>query len=193
MAISTGMLRHVNISIQNFLKRFNAGVAKLFSKDGLVFEPVLAIPALRGLESQNEGRDPRNDPNSIQELFDGFLWAVPKHRRSIQRNRGRRRALDKRVSYNTSLVPCETCGNLRQFGYLCGHCLVKIREETKQIQEEMFGELDKDGVLPDKENVVIYEGETLSEDDVRDKHPIELRKKRPAWFSKDLIQDWKKW
>lgn len=83
-------------------------------------EPALTIPALRGTESQNERRDLRNSPNSIKEMFDGFLWAVPKHRRSIERNRGRRRATDKRVSYNESLVPCETCGNLRQFGYLCG-------------------------------------------------------------------------
>lgn len=57
----------------------------------------------------------------------------------------------------------------------------------------MFGELDKEGVLPDKENVVLYKGETLSEADRRDKHPVEIKKKRPAWFSKDLVRDWRKW
>ena len=80
-------------------------------------EPALAIPALNhGIEPQGH----KTNQSSLKELFDGFLWAVPKHRRSKERNRMRRRSWEKRISFNTTLVPCEACGNLRQTGYLCG-------------------------------------------------------------------------
>ena len=78
--------------------------------------------------------------------------------------------------------------------YLClsRHCLLRVREETKEIQDKMFVELDQVGVLPDKENVILYEGETLPETDT-DKRPVEIKKKRPFWFSKDLTGPSSKW
>ncbi|XP_071497777.1 large ribosomal subunit protein bL32m-like [Diadema antillarum] len=194
--MATNMLRNVSSTLRVIFNRFNATVGDIIEKNMIRLEPAIAVPGMRCLEPESSCRqgdegDARTG-SSLRELFDGFLWAVPKHRRSIQRNRTRRRAVEKRVQYNESLVPCEVCGNLRQVGYVCGHCLVQIREETKQIQDTMFEELNNEGIIPDRENLVLYEGETPGELDAN-KRPVEIKRKRPLWFSRDLVDDGTRW
>lgn len=40
--------------------------------------------------------------------------------------------------------------------------------------------------IQDKENVILYEGETPDEDD-GDRNFVEMKKKRPSWFQRDLL------
>lgn len=81
-----------------------------------------------------------------------------------------------------NIEPCPECGHLKQKHVLCGFCYAKVCKETGLIREkikEMEG-----GPLrtPSVETVVLYEGETPSEQD-KDKRIVERQRKRPSWFS----------
>lgn len=49
----------------------------------------------------------------------GMLWAVPKHRRTLQVRKTRRRAQERLFKRTDDLVACETCGHHRRIGFLC--------------------------------------------------------------------------
>lgn len=121
--------------------------------------------------------------------WDGLLWAVPKHRRTNQVNMTRRRAKEKLYKRTTDLVACEKCGNPRRIGFLCSHCLKHIREETHKIKDALFAswkENNSGEVIQGKENVILYEGEEAREQD-KNKNIVEMNRKRPSWFQKDLL------
>lgn len=81
-----------------------------------------------------------------------------------------------------NIEPCPECGHLKQKHVLCGFCYAKVCRETSlirhQIKEMEGGPLRALAV----ETVVLYEGETQSEQD-KDKRIVERARKRPAWFS----------
>eukprot|EP00795_Rhopilema_esculentum_P014526 gene14526-5589_t len=62
----------------------------------------------------------------------GILLAVPKKRVSHRRKRIRNHS--KFPKNRTDIETCVVCGNEKLQGYLCGHCLENIREETAQVQ-----------------------------------------------------------
>ncbi|XP_022088465.1 39S ribosomal protein L32, mitochondrial-like [Acanthaster planci] len=146
--------------------------------------PALAIqgPALIQDRAADSGGD-------LASIFDGLLWAVPKHRRSIQRNRTRRRDTQKLIKHipQERFTTCEVCGHTRMIGFLCGHCLIRIRQETREIRDRLMGQLDETQMLPEKESVVVYEGETARPED-KEKLIVEMKKKRPPWFSRALLE-----
>ncbi|XP_038058076.1 39S ribosomal protein L32, mitochondrial-like [Patiria miniata] len=125
----------------------------------------------------------------LASIFDGLLWAVPKHRRSIQRNRTRRRAEDKMIKHipEEKFTTCEVCGHAKMIGFLCGHCLIRIRQETREIRKQLMGQRDETDALPDRETVVVYEGEPLRPEE-EGKEIVEMKKKRPSWFSRALLE-----
>lgn len=116
-------------------------------------------------------------------LFDGFLWmAAPKKRRTIEVNRTRRRAESKLLKVKNNIEPCPECGHLKQKHVLCGFCYAKVCKETSLIRQQIKAVEGGPLRAPAVETVVLYEGETPSEQD-KDKRIVERARKRPAWFS----------
>ncbi|XP_002740678.1 large ribosomal subunit protein bL32m-like [Saccoglossus kowalevskii] len=122
----------------------------------------------------------------IKSIFDGFLWAAPKSRRSLERRRTRRRATEKRLKSKPDIVACEVCGQPKLLYHLCGNCLEKVKAETEAVREKLGKEWSWN--TPQTETIVLYEGEKVSEQD-KDKHIVEVPRKRPSWFTKDLYTE----
>ncbi|XP_007556690.1 large ribosomal subunit protein bL32m [Poecilia formosa] len=146
--------------------------------------PALAVngPSLLPQIEQDPQQDEEQDPEQTPGLLDSILWmAAPKKRRTIEVNRTRRRAERKLIKVKTNIEPCPECGHLKQKHILCGFCYAKICKETglirQQIKEMEGGPL----TAPPVETVVLYEGETPSEQD-GGKRIVERPRKRPAWF-----------
>lgn len=67
-------------------------------------------------------------------------------------------------------------------------CYKKVMDETKAMQEAIQNELKLDPI--EKEVVVVYEGEKDSKPSefFEGKRIVEMKKERPSWFSKNLLQ-----
>lgn len=121
---------------------------------------------------------------------DGFLWGVPKHRRSVEKRWSRKFGFPK---YNWKpLVPksnlkvCRACGHFHESFTICGHCYAKVRDETKEMQEIAAKE---NKLSPVKAAVVfMYEGESNSSDFWKGQKVLEVPKKRPSWFHQNLLE-----
>lgn len=139
---------------------------------------------------------PSKEPISVKDLIgDGFLFAVPIFRRSLEVRKTRKIGIPYRggpeglkTLRSKELQTCNNCGHHHEPGRLCPQCYKKIREETKEIWKKFLNESKLDPV--DKDVVVLYEGE-------KDKEPVEfwngrriveMEKPRPMWFSKNLLQ-----
>ena len=61
-------------------------------------------------------------PLSILEsiIDNGFMWAVPKHRRSLERRMTRRMGFGKVLLPKKNLVVCDTCGHFHPVHTICG-------------------------------------------------------------------------
>lgn len=131
-------------------------------------------------------------PLSIKDFIgDGFLWAVPKHRRTVER-RMKRRFGDPKYNMKTLqtknfLQTCQSCGNHHEPGILCAHCYDKVRKETELIKEKIMEKLKLKPI--DSEVVVLYDGEKVDQTEFwKGKRVVEIEKPRPSWFSKNLCQ-----
>jgi len=145
------------------------------------------------VESSNSTSSSSPQPFSIKDFIgDGFLWAVPKHRRTIeqrmQRKYGSPHYVMKILQKKTFLRVCDTCGNHREKGTLCPHCYDKVRKETESIKDKIMEKLHLQPI--DKEVVILYDGEKVdpSEEFWKGKRIVEMEKPRPMWFSKNLLQ-----
>lgn len=133
-----------------------------------------------------------SEPFSLKKLIgDGLLWAVPKHRRTIEK-RLKRKFGDpyyhqKILTPKTNIRMCHTCGDHHEIGILCPTCYKRIMNETKEMRQAIKEKL---GLQPiEKEVVVLYENEKNDLDGEYNGQPIvEMPKPRPAWFSKNLLQ-----
>ncbi|XP_033625442.1 39S ribosomal protein L32, mitochondrial-like [Asterias rubens] len=146
--------------------------------------PAFALQGTSLIDDQSH-----HNQGSLSSIFDGFLWAVPKHRRSIQRNRKRRRAVEKLEEYipEWKFVMCEVCGHSKMRGFICGHCLIRIRQESAEIRKELFETQEENNIIPERESIVLYEDEALRPED-QGKEVVEMKKKRPFWFSRSLTE-----
>ncbi|XP_055967081.1 large ribosomal subunit protein bL32m [Sorex fumeus] len=143
--------------------------------------PVLAVqnPALC--------TEPANDTNGdeISSLLDGIFWmAAPKNRRSIEVNRCRRRNPEKLIKIKNNIDVCPECGHLKQKHVLCGFCYEKVRKETAEIRKQIGKQEGGPFKAPTSETVVLYMGETPTEQD-KGKRIIERDQKRPSWFTQN--------
>lgn len=122
-----------------------------------------------------------------------MLWAVPKHRRTIEKRMTRKYgnpgdAFVKTLQKKQHLQECDTCGNHKEAGTLCPYCYDKVRKETESIKDQIMKKL---GLGPaDTDVVVLYDGEKKegAEEFWKGKRIIEMEKPRPMWFSKNLLQ-----
>ncbi|GLV41304.1 mitochondrial ribosomal protein L32 [Carabus blaptoides fortunei] len=130
---------------------------------------------------------------SVQDILgDGFLWAVPRNRRTIERRWKRKfghpEYVWKLLSPKTNLQVCNTCGHDHEIGVLCPHCYDKVQQETKSMQDAIQNELGLNPV--EKEVIVLYDGEKQQQPEEfwEGKRIVEIKKERPSWFSKNLLQ-----
>ncbi|XP_072939527.1 large ribosomal subunit protein bL32m [Epargyreus clarus] len=132
---------------------------------------------------------------SIKDIIgDGLLLAVPKFRRTIEKRLKRKFGWEKYVNHmivpKNNIKVCHQCGHNHESGRLCENCYKKVENETKEIQAKIKQQL---GYLKPIENdvIVLYEGETLPDEPKEfwhGKRIIEMKKERPQWFSKNLLQ-----
>ncbi|XP_015924415.1 large ribosomal subunit protein bL32m [Parasteatoda tepidariorum] len=118
-------------------------------------------------------------------LQDGFLWAVPKHRRSLERRMTRRMGLGKPIIPKNNLIVCEACGHFHPVHTICGNCYSKVREETEYLQNAVINELKLDPI--EQEVKLVYENDSKNERTFEGKRIIELPKERPQWFCNNLL------
>ncbi|KFB40229.1 AGAP000759-PA-like protein [Anopheles sinensis] len=130
---------------------------------------------------------------SLRDLIgDGLLWAVPKHRRTVEKRHKRKYGSpDYKLKIfvpKTHLRSCATCGSDHEVGILCPTCYKKVRTETELMQDKIQQELGLDPV--DKEVVVLYDREKDEQPDEfwQGKRIVEMEKPRPMWFGKNLLQ-----
>ncbi|XP_014663586.1 PREDICTED: 39S ribosomal protein L32, mitochondrial-like [Priapulus caudatus] len=89
---------------------------------------------------------------------DGFFWAVPKNRRTVERRMTRRMGYQKLINSRHDLVTCLHCGHYHQAKTICGNCYAKVQAETKVIMDAMQIEKWEDRVKhSDKDVTVLYE------------------------------------
>ncbi|GLH07229.1 39S ribosomal protein L32, mitochondrial [Gryllus bimaculatus] len=130
---------------------------------------------------------------SLDNVFDSaFLWAVPKHRTTIEKRLKRKFGSPdygmKIYLPKTNLLECNTCGHHHEAGVLCSHCYEKVIAETKEMQEKIQENL---GLSPVEQDVVVlYDNERQKEPEEfwQGKRIVEMKKERPPWFSKNLMQ-----
>ncbi|CAH0725192.1 unnamed protein product, partial [Brenthis ino] len=132
---------------------------------------------------------------SIKDIVgDGFLLAVPKFRRTIEkkwkRKFGHPDYVWKLLVPKTNIAVCSDCGHNFERGHLCGNCYKKVEAETKEIQEKIKEKLGNNKPI-ENDVIVLYNGEELPEETKefwQGKRIIEMKKDRPQWFSKNLLQ-----
>ncbi|CAG9832711.1 unnamed protein product [Diabrotica balteata] len=181
--MSANILTRINLAVQN-LKHY------VFYTFGRGFPPDALC--LAGIELN---KNHQNLPKfSIKDIIgEGFLWAVPKHRRSVEK-RWKRKFGDpyyvlKILLPRKDLRTCNVCGDDHEAGVLCPTCYKKVIDETTAMQEQIQNELKLEPV--EKEIVVLYEGEKNEkpEEFFEGKRIVEMNKPRPQWFSKNLLQE----
>ncbi|OAD53903.1 39S ribosomal protein L32, mitochondrial [Eufriesea mexicana] len=137
---------------------------------------------------------PTNFPGlSIKDtLKEAVLWAAPTKRRTIEKRLSRRFGVPK---YNwkpfvpkTNILMCRKCGHDYIAGTLCGYCYEIVKKETKEMQEAIQDSLKLDPV--EQNVIVLYQGERekLKDNFWKNQRIVELNKKRPDWFSANLLQ-----
>jgi len=135
----------------------------------------------------------QSQPFSIKDFIgDGFLWAVPKHRRTIEKRMkmkyGSPNYHMKILQPKHQLKLCDNCGFHFEANHLCPTCYDKVRKETELIKDKIMSKLKLDKV--ESEVVVLYDGEKGQQSDEfwKGKRIVEMEKPRPSFFSKNLLQ-----
>ncbi|CAG9133086.1 unnamed protein product [Plutella xylostella] len=131
---------------------------------------------------------------SLADLIgDGILYAMPKSRRTVEKRMKRKFGHPdyhyKLLLPKTNILVCTDCGHNYERGHLCANCYNKVEKETKEIQAQIREKLGTGPV--EKDVVVLYEGETTPDQPKEfwnGKRIIEMKKERPKWFSKNLLQ-----
>uniref|UniRef100_A0A2M3Z963 Large ribosomal subunit protein bL32m n=1 Tax=Anopheles braziliensis TaxID=58242 RepID=A0A2M3Z963_9DIPT len=152
-----------------------------------------ALAGVEELPVQRKQQFPTSRPFSLSDfLGNGILWAVPKHRRTVEKRHKRKYGSPeyklKILTPKSHLRSCATCGSDHEVGVLCPTCYRQVRTETEQMQEKIQQELKLDPV--DREVVVLYasEKEEQPAEFWQDKRVVEMEKPRPLWFSRNLLQ-----
>ncbi|CAN9514078.1 unnamed protein product [Ophioblennius macclurei] len=167
-------------SLRQSLLRIESRLLQATGLDGQL-APALAVTGPGLLPSLSPDQTPETP--ETPELSDSILWmAAPKKRRTIEVNRTRRRAESKLLKPQNNIEPCPECGHLKQKHILCGFCYAKVCKETFLIRQQIKNMEGGPLRAPAVETVVVYEGETTSQED-KDKRIVERARKRPSWFN----------
>ncbi|CAH2071178.1 unnamed protein product, partial [Iphiclides podalirius] len=134
------------------------------------------------------------NPFSIKDIIgDGLLLAVPKFRRTIEKRLKRKfgspEYVWKMLVPKNNIKVCNDCGHYHERGRLCANCYKRVENETKEIQAKIQEKLGNNPIEQDV--IVLYEGENVTKtpnEFWEGKRIIEMKKERPQWFSKNLLQ-----
>uniref|UniRef100_A0A2I3FPQ4 Large ribosomal subunit protein bL32m n=1 Tax=Nomascus leucogenys TaxID=61853 RepID=A0A2I3FPQ4_NOMLE len=122
--------------------------------------------------------EPANDTSGSKEnssLLCSIFWiAAPKNRRTIE----------KLIKVKNSIDVCPECDHLKQKYVLCGYCYEKVCKETAEIRRQTGKQEGGPFKAPTIETMVLYKGETPSEQD-QGKRMIERDRKQPSWFTQN--------
>ncbi|XP_049870463.1 39S ribosomal protein L32, mitochondrial [Pectinophora gossypiella] len=160
-----------------------------------IFQMFVHPPRELALAYIHENKTPTPQKKfSLKDLVgDGFLMAVPKFRRTVEKRLKRKfgspEYVWKMLVPKTNIKVCSDCGHHHERGRLCGNCYKKVEQETKEIQAKIKEKLGLEPI--EKDVVVLYEGENLPDEPKefwQGKRIIEMKKERPQWFSKNLLQ-----
>lgn len=128
--------------------------------------------------------------NPLQDLVgDGFLWGVPKSRRSRERRLTRKFGSEnfhKKILPLRKLLTCDECGHVHEPGRLCPNCYEKNKQITTAMQEAMNS---MQGMNPiEHEAMPVFAGEKVNSKDgfFEGKRIFEVPHERPRWFSRRL-------
>ncbi|EEZ98625.1 large ribosomal subunit protein bL32m [Tribolium castaneum] len=177
------LLIRLNVAIQRLELAIASVLGRRFPPDGY---------CLAGVEVQNEPSLPKPAFSLKDIIGDGFLWGVPTARRTIEKRMKRKYGhpdyVMKILQPKKNIKTCSECGDDHLIGVLCPTCYKKVIDETKEMQDAIQKELQLSPV--ENEVVVLYEGEKAGKPDefFEGKRIVEIPKPRPAWFSKNLLQ-----
>ncbi|KAG6441508.1 hypothetical protein O3G_MSEX001829 [Manduca sexta] len=101
---------------------------------------------------------------SIKDIVgDGFLLAVPKFRRTIEkrlkRKYGSPEYVWKMLIPKTNIKVCHECGHYHEQGRLCEKCYKRVQEETRKIKNKIQEKIGNSRIEQDV--IVLYEGESI--------------------------------
>uniref|UniRef100_A0A0K8TSF4 Large ribosomal subunit protein bL32m n=1 Tax=Tabanus bromius TaxID=304241 RepID=A0A0K8TSF4_TABBR len=169
-------------ALDNAVVRLENVLAILFGRQP---PPALCVVPVQELDLRKH-----NIQNDVLN-WDGIFWAVPKHRRTLEKRLKRKYGMPeyvwKMLKPKTNLRVCNQCGKDHEVGVLCPHCYEEVRKETELMQEKIQEELGLNPV--DKEVIVLYDGEKDQPPEFYEgKRIVEMKKSRPMWFSKNLMQ-----
>ncbi|XP_017477469.1 PREDICTED: 39S ribosomal protein L32, mitochondrial [Rhagoletis zephyria] len=189
------MSRTFYLGLRNFLYRLENLLQIGYKGQPPTQFALAGMPSINVNARRIVAESDKPDRFSLKELLgDGIFWAVPKHRRTIEKRLKRKFGLPgynwKPLITKTNLRTCNQCGHDHELGILCPHCYKKVELETRLMQEKIQEKLGLEPV--EHEVVVLYEGEQLegSVDAANKKNVrvVEMEKARPVWFSKNLMQ-----
>ncbi|XP_069681824.1 large ribosomal subunit protein bL32m [Periplaneta americana] len=168
------------------LKRIENAFAVLLGQRFPPYNPCIVVEVTDRIKSV-----PRIfSPNEL--IDDGFLWAVPRSRRTVEKRLNRKfgypQYFFKLLLPKKNLLVCNTCGHHYESGHLCPHCYARVQAETEAMQSAIQEELGLNPV--ENEVVVLYQGEKEKQpaEVWKGKRIVEMKKERPSWFSKNLLQ-----
>ncbi|KAF2905523.1 hypothetical protein ILUMI_00656 [Ignelater luminosus] len=181
--MAASLITRVNLALQRLDHAIAAFFNKGFPPDGF---------CIAATNSEVYPQPPSNNITINDIIGDGFLWAVPRNRRTIEKRWKRRFGhpdyVLKILLPRKNLRVCNVCGDDHEVGVLCPTCYKKVIDETKEMQDAIQNELRLSPV--EKEVVVLYDGEKNEKPSEywQGKRVVEMKKSRPAWFSKNLLQ-----
>ncbi|RWS11593.1 39S ribosomal protein L32-like protein [Dinothrombium tinctorium] len=159
-------------------------------------EPVFAWNVLLPFDERelqnDESREERSEDSKsiLDSIFDGFLYGVPKGRRSLERRLKRKFGAEnwgpearKMLRPKNNLITCETCGHFHEVQYICWNCYQRVKQETEVVQKVIQDSFKLDAVEEDV--VVRYKND--EKEKITNKRIVEIEKQRPAWFSSNLL------
>jgi large subunit ribosomal protein L32 len=131
-------------------------------------------------------------------IGDGFLFAVPIFRRTLEVRKTRKIGIDyfgdgkqlKILQKKNQIMVCDNCGHFHIRNHLCANCYSKVRQESRDIWAKISEKLNLVNNVDDKSIVVLYEGEKQKESEEfwNGQRVVEMEKPRPSFFSKNLLQ-----
>ncbi|XP_076346481.1 mitochondrial ribosomal protein L32 [Tachypleus tridentatus] len=142
-----------------------------------------AVPS----QIQNNNGDSSSNASVFEDIFgNGFLWAVPRNRRSIERRLTRKMGRNKMLFPKKNILICNECGHFHEAHTICGNCYEKVKQETRLLQEEIQKDLSLEPV--EKEVVIVYQKEPKDYMNVQGKRIVEIPRERPSWFSRNILE-----
>ncbi|CAK9304423.1 unnamed protein product [Gordionus sp. m RMFG-2023] len=127
--------------------------------------------------------------------LDGFLWGVPKHRKSIHMRWKKKHGPHPRYkcSPREDILTCLDCGHFHLKGCLCENCYQKVKYETHNVLKHInplneYKPIEQD-VHIKYNNDDVYENQNKEFKFVNGKmlRVVEIDKPRPLWFHQNLL------